>query len=106
MEKRFEKRLLHCLELMYGGNDTFSPGSTRNISRHGMLIKAENQIFPIHHEVKVLLTLGGDIVSMRGVVCWNSEFLGLEPLAEKQLGLFIPDPRPEYIDYINRLNGA
>ena len=104
MEKRLEKRLLHSLELMYGGNDTYSPGSTRNISRHNMLIQAENQIFPIHHEIKVMLTLGGEIVSLRGLVCWNSEFLGLEPLTEKQLGIFIPDPLPEYTDYIERLN--
>jgi len=104
MEKRLEKRLLLCLELMYGGNDTFSPGSTRNISRHGMLIQAENQIFPIHHPVKVMLTIGGEIVSLQGVVCWNSEFLGLEPLTEKQLGIFVPDPLPDYIDYIDRLN--
>jgi len=104
MEKRLEKRLMHSLELMYGGNGTYCPGSTRNISRHGMLIQAENQIFPIHHEIGVMLTLGGEIISLRGIVCWNSEFLGLEPLAEKQLGIFIPDPQPEYTDYIDRLN--
>ncbi len=104
MEKRLEKRLLHSLELMYGGNDTYSPGNTRNISRHGMLIQAENQIFPIHHEVKIMLTIGNEIVSMRGIVCWNSEYLGLEPLAEKQLGVFICNPLPEYTEYIDRLN--
>jgi hypothetical protein len=104
MEKRLEKRLLHCMDLMYGGNDTFSPGSTRNISSHGMLIQAENQIFPIQHEIKVMLTIGSEIVSLRGIVCWNSEYQSLEPLTEKQLGLFIPTPPAEYLEYIDRLN--
>jgi len=104
MEKRLEKRVLHCLELMYGGNDTYSPGSTRNISRHGMLIQAENQLFPIHNEIKVMLSLGSEIISLRGIVCWNSEYYGLEPLTEKQLGIFIPEPLPEYTEYIDRLN--
>lgn len=89
---------------MYGGNDTFSPGNTGNISCHGMLIRAENQIFPIHHPVKIMMTIDNEVVSLLGIVCWNSEYLGLEPLTEKQLGLFIQEPPLQYVDYIDRLN--
>jgi hypothetical protein len=104
MEKRIEKRLLHPLELVYGDNDTFSPGWARNISHHGILIQAEYQLFPINREVKILLTIGNEPVSLRGIVCWNSEYMGMESVAEKQLGLFIPEPPPQYINYINCLN--
>ena len=104
MEKRIEKRLQHHLELIYGDNDTYSPGMARNISPHGLLIQAENQVFPINHEVKILLTISDEPVSLRGIVCWNSEYTGLVAMTEKQLGLFIPDPPPQYLNYINRLN--
>jgi len=104
MEKRIEERLLHCLEVTYGDNDTFSPGRTQNISHHGMLIQAENQIFPIDVKVRVLLTIGNEPVSLEGVVCWNSDYMDREPLAEKKLGLFIPDPPSQYIEYVNRVN--
>jgi hypothetical protein len=104
MEKRIEKRLLHPLELVYGDNDTFSPGRARNISYHGILIQAEYQLFPINREVKILLTIGNEPVSLNGIVCWNSEYTGLEAMTEKQLGLFIPEPPPQYIDYINSFN--
>jgi hypothetical protein len=104
MEKRIEKRLLHPIELVYGDNDTFSPGRASNISCHGILIQAEYQIFPINREVTIILTIGKKPVSLLGIVCWNSEYTGLEDMTEKQLGLFIPDPPPEYINYINSLN--
>jgi hypothetical protein len=104
MEKRIEKRLLHPIALIYGDNDTFSPGWARNISRHGILIQAEYQIFPINRLVKIILTIDNEPVSLRGIVCWNSEYTGLEAMTEKQLGLFIPDPPPQYINYINCLN--
>ena len=104
MEKRIAKRLLHSIELIYGDNDTFSPGWTRNISRHGLLIHAEYQIFPINHEVKIILTIGNEPVSLQGVVCWNSEYTGLEAIPDKQLGMFIPNPPDQYINYINSLN--
>ena len=104
MEKRIEKRLHHYMELVYGDNDTFSPGLARNISPHGILIQAEYQLFPINREVKVILSIGSDPVSLQGIVCWNSEYIGMEAMAEKQLGLFIPDPPPQYINYINCLN--
>jgi hypothetical protein len=104
MEKRIAKRLLHSMELLYGDNDTFSPGRTCNISSHGLLIEAEYQIFPINREVKIILTIGNEPVSLQGVVCWNSEYTGLEAMTEKQLGIFIPDPPSQYINYINSLN--
>jgi hypothetical protein len=103
MDNRHESRSLHCLELMYGSNDTFCPGSTLNISLHGMRIHAESQIVPINHNVKLVLTLCGEVISMQGIVCWNSEVLGLEPETDKHLGVFIPAPHPEYIGYIQRL---
>ena len=104
MEKRIEKRLHHFMELVYGDNDTFSPGRTRNISGHGILIQAEYQIFPINHAVKIVLTIGDEPVSLQGIVCWNSEYTALEAMTEKQLGMFIPDPPTQYVNYINRLN--
>ena len=103
MENRREKRSRHSLEIMYGRNDTFCPGSTLNVSPHGMRIHAESQIVPIDHEIKLVLTIGGDVISMQGVVCWNSEVLGLDPETEKHLGVFIPAPRSEYVEYILRL---
>jgi hypothetical protein len=103
VENRLENRSTHSIELMYGSNDTFCPGSTLNVSPHGMRIHAESQIVPINHDIKLVLTLGNEVISMQGVVCWNSEVLDLEPEADKHLGVFIPDPRPEYIDYIQRL---
>jgi len=103
MENRHENRSLHRIELMYGSNDTYCPGSTLNVSPHGMRIHAESQIVPINREIKLVLTLRGEVISMQGVVCWNSEVLGLEPEPDKHLGVFIPAPRPEYIDYIQRL---
>ena len=104
MEKRIEVRRLHPLELVYGDNDTFSPGLARNISPHGILIQAEYQLFPINREVKVILSIGSEPVSLRGIVCWNSEVLELDPEADRHLGVFIPDPPLDYVDYVNRLN--
>ncbi len=104
MENRLENRKPYCIDLMYGMNDTYCPGTTLNISCHGMLIHAESQMVPINRELKLVLVLGSEVVSMRGIVCWNSEILGLEPEADKHLGIFIPDPPPYYVDYINRLN--
>jgi hypothetical protein len=104
MEKRIEPRLLHPLELVYGDNDTFSPGMARNISLHGLLIQAEYQLFPINRQVKVILSIGNEPVSLCGIVCWNSEYTGMEAKTEKQLGLFIPDPPLQYVNYVNRLN--
>jgi hypothetical protein len=103
MEKRIEKRLPHHIALIYGDNDTFSPGMARNISSHGILIQAEYQIFPINRRVKVILTIGSEPVSLDGVVCWNSEYATMEAVSEKQLGLFIPDPPAQYVDYVCRL---
>lgn len=103
MEKRSEKRMPHCIELMYGGNDTFCPGKTLNVSCHGMHIHADSQIVPIDHEIKLVLVLDSEVVSMRGIVCWNSEILDMQPEADKHLGVFIPDPHPGYIDYLNHL---
>ena len=103
MEKRIEKRLLHLMELVYGDNDTFSPGVARNISPHGILIQAEYQLFPINRQVKIILTISNEPVSIQGIVCWNSEYTGMENTPEKQLGLFIPDPPPQYIDFISQL---
>ena len=103
MEKRHENRSLHCIELMYGSNDTYCPGTALNVSPHGMRIHAESQIVPINHEIKLVLTIAGQVISMVGIVCWNSEVLGLEPETDKHLGVFIPAPRPEYIEYIQRL---
>jgi hypothetical protein len=104
MEKRIEKRLLHPLEVVYGDNDTFSPGLARNLSHHGILIQAEYQLFPINRLVKIILTIDNEPVSLQGIVCWNSEYTGLEAMTEKQLGLFIPDPPPQYISYVNSIN--
>lgn len=104
MEKRIEKRWLHPIKLVYGDNDTFSPGLARNISRHGILIQAEYQLFPINREVKIILYIGDEPVSLCGIVCWNSEYTGMETGPEKQLGLFIPDPPSQYIEYIGRLH--
>ena len=104
MEKRIAKRLLHSIEVVYGDNDTYSPGWTRNLSSHGILIQAEYQIFPINHAVKIILTICDEPVSLHGIVCWNSEYTGVEAMAEKQLGLFIPDPPPQYVKYINSLS--
>ena len=103
MENRVEKRTQYSIDLLYGSNDTFSPGTARNISLHGMRIHAENQIVPISHEIKVLMTIDGEIVSLSGIVCWNSEILDLKPEADKCLGVFIPDPQPEYVEYLGRL---
>jgi hypothetical protein len=104
MEKRIAKRLVHAIALIYGDNDTFSPGWTRNISSHGILIQAEYQVFPINREIKIILTISDKPVSLQGIVCWNSEYTGMEAATEKQLGIFIPDPPPEYVNYINSLN--
>jgi hypothetical protein len=104
MDHRHEARSAHCLELMYGSNDTFCPGNTINVSLHGMRIHAESQVVPINHPIKLVLTIGGEVISMQGVVCWNSEVLGLEPEADKHLGVFIPAPHSGYIQYIQRLN--
>ncbi len=104
MEKRMESRTLHRLELMYGSNDTYCPGTALNLSRHGMRIHAESQIVPIDHEVKLVLTLAGEVVSMRGIVRWNSEVLDLDPEADRHLGVFIAEPHPDYIEFIDRLN--
>ncbi len=104
MEKRIENRLLHSLELVYGDNDTFSPGLARNLSLHGILIQAEYQIFPINREVKVILSIDNEPVSLNGVVCWNSEYTGIEAVTEKKLGLFIADPPTQYIHFINQLH--
>jgi len=103
MEKRIEIRLLHPIELVYGDNDTFSPGMARNLSYHGILIQAEYQVFPINREVKIIMSINSEPVSLRGIVCWNSEYTGMEAATEKQLGLFIPDPPPQYINFINQL---
>lgn len=103
MEKRIENRLLHPIKLVYGDNDTFSPGLARNLSLHGILIQAEYQIFPINREVKVILSIDSEPVSLSGIVCWNSEYTGMEARTEKQLGLFIPDPPLQYINFVNQL---
>ncbi len=104
MEKRLENRIAHSIELMYGSNDTFCPGTTLNVSRHGMRIHAESQIIPINREIKLMMTLKGEIISMRGIVCWNSEILDLQPEADRHLGVFIPDPSSSYIRYVDCLN--
>jgi hypothetical protein len=104
MEQRFEKRLNHCLELTFGNQETLSTGWTRNISRHGMMISSESQIFPVKNEIKVLLKIGGDSVALDGIVCWNNEFQEAWVLPEKQMGLLIKEPPPKYCDYINRLS--
>lgn len=104
MEKRMEGRRSHAIELMYGSNDTYCPGTALNLSRHGMRIHAESQIVPIDREVKLVLSLPDKVVSMRGVVRWNSEVLDLDPEADRHLGVFIPEPHPDYIEFIDSLN--
>ena len=103
MEKRMESRRRHAVELMYGSNDTYCPGTALNVSCHGMRIHAESQIVPIDREIKLVLTLNGELVSMRGIVRWNSEVLDLQPEADRHLGVFIPEPPPDYVDFIHRL---
>jgi hypothetical protein len=98
-----EGRRLHALELMYGCNDTYCPGTALNLSRHGMRIHAESQIVPIDREVKLVLTIDSGVISMRGVVRWNSEVIDLDPEADRHLGVFIPDPHPGYVDFVDRL---
>jgi hypothetical protein len=104
MEQRAEKRSSHCLELTFGNNETSYPGWTRNISRHGILISSESQTFPVKKEIKVLVKIGGDSIALNGAVCWNNEFQEAWILPGKQMGLFIPDPPPQYVNYINHLN--
>lgn len=104
MENRLEDRHTYQMDLMYGSNDTFCPGTTINVSRHGMRIHAESQMVPIAREIKLVLVLDKEVVSMRGVVNWNSEIYGLEPEADKNLGIFIPDPHPEYVRFVDSLN--
>ncbi|MBN2346139.1 MAG: PilZ domain-containing protein [Candidatus Aminicenantes bacterium] len=104
MENRCEPRSQHAIELLFGCNDTFCPGTTLNISPHGMHIHAESRIVPIDREIKLLLTLGSEVVGMRGIVCWNCEVLGLDPEADRHLGIYIPDPHPDYVTYIRSLN--
>jgi len=103
MEKRIENRFLHPVDLIYGDNDTFSPGQARNISAHGLLIQAEYQIFPINRKIMVILSIDSEPVSLNGIVCWNSEYKTMEDMIEKQLGLFIPEPPLQYVDYVNQL---
>ena len=52
-------------------------------------------------QVKIMLTIGNEPVSLQGIVCWNSEYTGVEAMTEKQLGIFIPDPPPQYVNFIN-----
>ena len=92
------------MELMYGFNDTFCPGTTINVSRHGMRIQAGSRMVPIDRKIKLVLVLGKDVVSMLGVVFWNSEILGLEPEADKHLGIYIPEPHPYYVHFVDHLN--
>lgn len=98
-----EGRRSHALDLMYGCNDTYCPGTALNLSHHGMRIHAESQIVPIDREVKLVLTLDSGVISMRGVVRWNSEVVDLDPEADRHLGVFIPDPHPGYVDFVDRL---
>lgn len=104
MEKRLEQRTQHCIELMYGCNDTFCPGTALNLSAHGMRIHAESQIVAIDREIKLLLTLDEELVSLRGFVRWNSEVYDLNPETDKHLGIFIPDPPAGYLRFLERLN--
>ncbi len=103
MEKRLEKRTQHRIELMYGCNDTYCPGTALNLSPHGMRIQADSQVVPIDREIRLLLTLGDEMVSMRGIVRWNSEVYDLDPEGDKHLGIFLPDPHPDYTAYVSRL---
>jgi hypothetical protein len=104
MEQRIEKRLNHCLELTFGNQETLSSGCTRNISRHGILISSESQVFPVKNKIQVNLQIGGESIALDGVVCWNHEFQEGWVLPERQMGLFINDPPAKYSDYINRLS--
>jgi len=104
VEKRLERRTQHCIELMYGCNDTYCPGTALNLSPHGMRIHAESQIVPIDREVKLVLTLDGQLVSMRGIVRWNSEVYDLDPETDKHLGVFLPDPPADYLRFLDQLN--
>jgi hypothetical protein len=104
VENRLEKRRHHRLDLMYGCNDTYCPGMTLNISSHGMSIHAESQMIAIAREIKLVMTIDGEMISMRGVVCWNSEVLGFEPETDKYLGVFIPEPHPIYVNFVESLN--
>jgi hypothetical protein len=99
-----ESRRRHSVELMYGSNDTYCPGTALNVSCHGMRIHAESQIVPIDRVVKLVLSLPDKVVSMRGVVRWNSEVLDLDPEADRHLGVFIPEPHPDYLEFIDSLN--
>lgn len=104
MENRRERRMQHSVELMYGCNDTYCPGTALNLSAHGMRIHAESQMVPINREIKLVLTLDDTLVSMRGIVCWNSEVIDLEPEADRHLGVFIPDPPSDYLEYVGNLH--
>jgi len=104
VENRSEKRIQHRIELMYGCNDTYCPGTAVNLSPHGMRIHAESQIVAIDREVRLVLTLDGQPVSMTGFVRWNSEVLDLQPEADRHLGIYVPDPPLSYLDYLYRLN--
>lgn len=104
MEKRLEKRTQQRVELMYGCNDTYCPGTALNLSAHGMRIRAESQMVAIDREIKLVLSLGDELVSMRGVVCWNSEVYDLDPEGDKYLGVFLPDPPENYLKYLFQLN--
>lgn len=104
MEKRLEPRVLQRVELMYGCNDTYCPGTALNLSPHGMRIRAESQMVAIDREIKLVLTLGDELVSMRGVVRWNSEVYDLDPEGDKQLGVFLPDPPESYLKHLYLMN--
>jgi len=79
-------------------NDTFSPDWRVHFAP-GILIQAEYQLSD-QPEVKVILSIGSEprqpaVASSAG----NQRVYGHRNQPGKTLGLFIPDPPPQYINY-------
>jgi hypothetical protein len=100
MDSRKATRLkTECIEVILIDDNTHFPAILLDVSDSGMSVKCAH-VFPTFKEIGILLHFEKHKLEMRGGVRWVNEHVGRYKDKMKEIGISIPHPPADYLDFV------
>ncbi len=104
MEKRAYSRIPVELDVrFYCCNGTYHSGTVTNLSEKGMFIRTKEMCFPFDSQLEIFIPLKKD-EKLR--VSVNLSRIIISPDSDDSIGVELPDPPREYLEFVKGLRSA
>jgi Tfp pilus assembly protein PilZ len=99
MKKR-EGRINKNIRIMLKDGEESYSGKITNFSKTGMSIKTD-RVFPTYKVIDICVKIGRKIVPIKASVRWVNEFPADSKEHQKEMGVLLQNPPPEYLEYFD-----